>query len=100
MPGEKGGGRNNQNATRIRWDPTPERERSGRSWSEGCKESEREKEEEEEEEEGNDLAFRNTLELITRNNEERLDNFDPRADRLPLRGNGKFFSWKANLKAG
>lgn len=30
-------GRNNQNATRIRWDPTPERERSGRSWSEGCR---------------------------------------------------------------
>lgn len=53
---EKRGGRNNQNATRIRWDPTPERERSGRSWSEGCKESEREKEEEEEEgEEGGKL---------------------------------------------
>lgn len=43
---ERRGGRNNQNATRIRWDLTPER--SGRSWSEGCKEGEREKEEEEE----------------------------------------------------
>lgn len=32
------GGRNSQNATRIRWDPTPER--SGRSWCEGCKEKE------------------------------------------------------------
>lgn len=45
------------------------------------------------------MAFRNTLELITRNNEERLDNFDPRADRLPLRGNGKFFV-ESKLKSG
>lgn len=42
MPGEREGGRNYPNATRIRWDPLL-RERSGRSWSEGCKESEREK---------------------------------------------------------
>lgn len=46
---------------------------------------------------GEDLAVRNTLELITRNNEERLDNFDPRADRLPLRGNGKFLSFMCLL---
>lgn len=37
------GGRNSQNATRIRWDPTPER--SSRSWSEGGKERETEEEE-------------------------------------------------------
>lgn len=38
------GRRNNQNATRIRWDPTPEREREAAGV--GCKENEREKEEE------------------------------------------------------
>lgn len=26
MPGKEGGRRNNPNATRIRWDPTPDRE--------------------------------------------------------------------------
>ena len=54
-----------------------------------------------EEEEGKDLtvslpATRFKL-IIQRNNEERLDTFDPGADRLPLRGNGKFF-WE--LKNG
>lgn len=40
VPGGEGR-RNNQNATRIRWDPTPERERSGRSWVRGKREGER-----------------------------------------------------------